>query len=219
VAAAVDPDGPESQNSVLYAMDADSGEHHWFTLDRQPDPWLRHFGFEPGVLGPFRHFFPLVRGDLPRADAPLVELPEPEITMLEQRSNGRVEEYRLRLRAAAGSQVRAIWFEPPEAVVSAKLAGRSISLAASSGRLPLIQQIPPTWPEEEMILRVRHGAPPVIVHLTEQLEGLPQVPGIEPRPAHMIARPLFTTVRSDVTLIKTSLLLPAAPAAPPSGER
>ncbi|MEM7356223.1 MAG: hypothetical protein AAF657_35735, partial [Acidobacteriota bacterium] len=78
---------------------------------------------------------------------------------------------------------------------------------------PVIQRLPPATPEEELIVRIQ-GAEPVTVHVVDQLEGLPEVSGIEPRPEWVLARPLFTMVRSDVSLVRRSFALAPMPEPP-----
>ncbi|MEM7349981.1 MAG: MFS transporter, partial [Acidobacteriota bacterium] len=171
------------QNSVIYALDADTGERYWFSLDKEPDPWTRQFGFEPGATGPFLRYFPLVGQDLLRSAAPAVDLPWPELEeVARRRLTHNLQELRLQIRTAAESRVRAIWFEPAAAVVSVVMDGSTLSLrSVPEGSTPVIQRLPPATPEEELIVRIQ-GAEPVTVHVVDQLEGLPEVSGIEPRP-------------------------------------
>ncbi len=195
-------------DSVIYTLDADTDESHWFSLDDGPDEWTRQFGFERGVTGPFTHFFPLTPREFLKSSAPAAEVPRPEMEVVEQRPLGeKFREYRIRLRTTAPSPVRAIWFEPAEAVVTVVMNGRSFSPrnAEADGAPPVIQDIPAAR-EEEMTLRVR-GSEPVRIHVTDQYEGLPDLPSLAPRPEGLLPRPLQFTVRSDVTLVRRSFVL------------
>jgi len=201
--------GPSATfDSVLYAHDADTGERSWFSLDAEPDDWTRQFGFERGVTGPLKHFFPLTPIEFMKSGAPPAAAPPPELAILATRPLGeRFREVRVSLRAAAPVAVRAMWFEPAEAVASVVVHGRSVSLeeVAVTAAPPVIQRTPAA-PEEEITVRIR-GAAPVTLHVTDQYDGLPDLPGIVPRPPGFLPRPLFATVRSDVTLVHRSLAL------------
>jgi len=203
-----DREEPSRQNSVLYALDADSGERFWCSFDEAPDAWTRQFGFVPGAVDSFERFSPLLARELMTSPAPEATVPEPTLQVVEQRGTGDQREYRLRLRSDLRSRTRLIWFEPPEAMISARLGKTSVSLrSAGFEHAPVLMRLPTTLPEEEITLRVE-GRRPVVMTVVEQLEGLPEVPGIEPRSEEMMPRPFMTLVRSDVTLVRRCFTLP-----------
>ncbi len=203
---------PSRQNSVLYALDADADERFWWSFDEVPDAWTRQFGFVRGVTGSMERFrTPLPRA-LMRSSAPEAEVPQPVLEGLDERDLGDQREVRLRLRSDRRSRARLIWFEPPEAMISARLGDAVVSLrSVGSAQAPIVMRLP-TPPEEEMILRLQ-GREPVTMTVVEQYEGLPEAPGIERRSDETMPRPFMTMVRSDVTLVRRSFTLPAAPPA------
>ncbi|MCP4656804.1 MAG: MFS transporter [bacterium] len=206
-----DEESPSRQNSVLYALDADSDERFWLSFDDVPDAWTRQFGFVRGFTGSVDRFSALPERALMTSTAPEVEVPQPALEGIEQRDVGDQREYRLRLRSDLRSRARLIWFEPPEAMISARLGDAVVSLrSAGSAEAPVLMRLPTTLPEEEMILRVQ-GRQPVTMTVVEQYEGLPEVPGIEPRSGETMPRPFMTIVRSDVTLVRRSFTLPVEP--------
>jgi hypothetical protein len=210
---------PRVESSVLYAWDVDAGQRFWFSYDPAPNAWTRQFGFASGRRESFTRFLPLLPQKLMRSPAPAADVPQPVVEVLEQSEHGDVRELRLRLRTAANSQVRFIWFDPPEAVISARLGGTPVVLTGSEpGVAPLLMRLQVPVPEEEMTLRLK-GKGAVTMTVVEQLDGLPNVLGLRPRSPEMMPRPFLTAVRSDVTLVRRSfsLVAPGATEAPVPG--
>lgn len=205
-----DAELPSRQNSVLYALDADADERCWLSFDDAPDSWTRQFGLVRGVTESVDRFSTPLSRALMRSTAPKVEVPRPSLEQVDERVLGDQREIRLRLRSDPRSRGRLIWFEPPEAVISARLGDAVVSLrSAGSEEAPILMRFP-TTPEEEMILWAQ-GHQPVTMTVVEQYEGLPEVPGIEPRSAETMPRALTVWVRSDITLVRRSFNLPVGP--------
>lgn len=198
--------------TVLYAADTDADETFWYGLDPVPGPWLQSLGLQPGATGPLERFLPLqLQRSVIRAEAPAVPVGEPQIEMLEARpaDSSPGWTYRFRLRAPAGSAGRLIWFEPMTAVTSVRFGGgEPVALDATVG-LPVVMRLP--TPEQEDVIIETMTDEAVTLVVVEQLDGLPAVPGLEPRPERLISRRFLTLVRGDVTLVRRSFeLLPSA---------
>ncbi len=208
VALAAPPgDGPPRQSSLVYTADADRGEHSWFSWDFRPGPWTRERGIELGKRVSFRRFLPLSRRELLTSPAPASGLPAPRLEILERRADAAGHSYRLRLATPPGGLSRLLWFEPPSARVSVRVGGSAVSLVDSEGGSRLLQRLPLPASGEEMVVRVR-GPEPVTMVVVDQVEGLPALPGLAPRPEGELPRPHSSLLTSDTSLRRRSFELP-----------
>ncbi|MEE8141984.1 MAG: M28 family peptidase, partial [Planctomycetota bacterium] len=87
-------------NSIFYSLQADSDEAVWGTLDTQPDFWVETFLQQQRRLAPAGRFFPLYRQrNIWQGQAPLVDLPPPEVQVLRDESNDGERQLVLQVRS------------------------------------------------------------------------------------------------------------------------
>ncbi len=195
-------------NSVIYAMDADSNQSHWYSFDLLPDSWTRQFGLRQSVWKRFASFDPLTTYPMLHADAAKTELPVPEVQVVAQHSEGPLQEWTVRLETSPGTTSRLIWFDPPSSIMSLRLGETNLSLDGNAGGL-VIQRLPLPPGGEEMTLRGLAGSESVKMMVVDTYEGLPEFPGLEGRPAGVIPRYRSTVLRSDISMVRRSFDLVA----------
>ena len=190
-------------DSVIYTMDADKNESHWYSFDLLPDSWTEQFGLRQSVWESFTDYDPLTTYPMLHADAAKAELQAPQVEVLSQRLEGALREWTLHLDTAPGVTSRLIWFEPADAVLAIRLDDTGLSLDGDEGGA-VIQRMPLPPGGEEMILRGLEGAESVRMVVVETHEGLPEFPGFEPRPRAVLPRYRSTVLRSDISMVRRS---------------
>jgi hypothetical protein len=188
-----DADHPRP-DSILYALDADSGEARWATFDQTDDYTSRFVGpnAERGSLGDFLPLGPPGLSD----QAPAVPLAAPAVEILGDDTSGDKRTLRLRASSPRGAENLSLWLESDgsqeldtpvlSAAVDGQPAGQTAQLR-SQGRWGLEFY---NLPEDgvEITLKVRAGAP-LQLRAVDYSDGLPEVPGIdEARPADTMPR-------------------------------
>lgn len=204
-------------NSVIYAVDADSNQSHWYSFDLLPDSWTRQFGLRQSVWKRFNSFDPLTTYPMLHADAAKSELPVPEVEVLATSREGTLQEWTVRLETAPGATSRLIWFDPPSSILSLRLGDTNLSLDGNAGGL-VIQRLPLPPGGEVMTLRGLAGNPSVKMVVVDTHEGLPEFPGLEGRPAGVIPRYRSTVLRSDISMVRRSFDLIAMAEELPSSD-
>lgn len=160
-------------NSILYALNADTGKAIWQSGDEEPDAWTAQFLGADAEEGSVADY---LGGEIEglHSEAPTVELATPSIELLDDGSRDGVRTLRMRVTA------------PPKANVVVVEAGAQVVGAAVNGeRLPEATGGIPTWtlnywdpPPEgvELTLEVKDSGPLTITSRAGT-PGLPDIPG------------------------------------------
>ena len=194
------------QSSVFYAQDLDTDEAHWFSVALRPDPWTQQFGFRQGILRPLDRFYPPAGRPFLHSEAPMISGMEPEVAVTRVASDGRIREVSVRFEPTPKGISRLLFFDPPNAVLSAKVDDVATSLLDGEEGRPLLHRVPLPMQTEEIELRVLDEGP-VTMTVIQLIEGLPPLPDLEPRPANRLRRPYNLVLWSDQTLIRRSYSL------------
>jgi hypothetical protein len=161
-------------NSILYALNADTGQAIWQSGDEEPDAWTAQFLGDDAREGSVAEYLGEA-GEL-HSDAPTVELATPSIELLDDGSRDGVRTLRMRVTA------------PPKANVVGVEAGAEaqvVGAAVNGERLPEVTGGIPTWtlnywdpPSEgvELTLEVK-GTGPLTITARAGTPGLPDIPG------------------------------------------
>lgn len=175
-------------NSVAYGLDVDARRAYWFSADERPDAWTSQF-FPPGTRRQsVKEFVPGCEVPALKAPAPLAPLPGAEVRIVSDQSENGERLLRLRIRSRAAR----LWLglNPETEVLSASAFGRPLD-GGRDWRLEFN-----VFPDEGAVLALRlRPAGPVTLRATELFYGLPDVPGVRPRPSDMA--PLPNTVHRD----------------------
>lgn len=203
-------------SSVIHVWNDESRQGRFVSFDQQTRPWTREIGLVDGVRSTIDDIFPLIRRPLLSAPAPS-RPPSPAADWRVEISttpvgDGEVEAV-VRLHNPPRGRVRALWFEPARTVTEVALDGETIDLASGDDagtKRPILQQLPLDGALTEVVVRFRPDRP-LALHSVVQIDGLPRDDGLPPRPADLLPQPLFTLVRTDVSLIKQRQRIEASP--------
>lgn len=187
------PDQPRPDH-IQYTLDADTGTATWLSAGTGPDAWTAQFftdghrseraAFSPGYY--FGQEF-----DVITADAPTVDLPAPELTILDDATADGVRTVRLRIGSPRGAPMVHADLTLPGELVAAAVDGRAlvVDAAAPVRRLPIAAYNPgPSGVEVTIAVR---GTGPITGVLTDHSNGLPVLPGmtVSERPVGFMPAP------------------------------
>jgi hypothetical protein len=188
---------------LAYGLDADNGQAYWVTTDPQLDEWTSQF-LAGGTQSTLDELFG-VPAPIPvlAAPAPAAALPPPSLAVESQQQAGDVRTLRLRLASprqagrlhlwpGAGTQLLAASFgdAPPVAV---------------DGEALLISGLP----TEGIALSVQvRASGPARFTLIDRSTGLPDLPGLPPRPATVMSAPVGEDLSGYPTLVRASFTIP-----------
>jgi hypothetical protein len=190
-------------DSVFYALDADTGRALWMSMDKSPDAWTSQF-----LSGRVRHakldvFLPQETPVL-EAAAPVVLLPLPEVTALDDVTLG--EDRLLRLCIISPRPGSSLWITFPGASVKeASVNGKKIGGASGSSEALKKGLLYSAVPNNGIVLTLEVGASDALgVKVVEISRGLPEIPGapFKPRPADFMPRQ-GSFIDSSTVVIKT----------------
>lgn len=197
VTAGYGPDRPRA-DSLVYVLDAESGEAEWASFDRSPDAWTSRWLGEDGEVRTLDDVFEGGARELLAADAPLVELPAPEVRVISEEPSddgGRRLHLAVEPRRPTAVVRVALRCEAPLETLSVD--GRDIPAEDADGERSVV-----FWgvPEEgfEIEVEVPAGRSLGVTAVGISL-GFPEALGVEPRD------PGFTPSRwapTDVTLVR-----------------
>jgi hypothetical protein len=183
--------GPTADNPypthVLYALDADSGEARWVTLERRISPWTRQFvGDSPatedlGVLVPEQ--WPPVRA----AEAPAVPMEPLRVVSQEIVGGSTGRRVLLDLRSPLGGQLATVRLRSEAPITGLRLGDHDLTDlgVAEMGAEGALSLSIAALPGDGLPLEISLGEPAeLIVDTTDLAYGLPTVPGFtwEERP-------------------------------------
>lgn len=185
-------------STLFYLLDASDGEALWIGRE-DPDEWTRRF-LAPGQAQPrsLAGELPMIRGALPAAPAPVLDLPPPA---LEASADPRG--VRLRVRSPRQAQVVFVHVRPGPAVQALELAGQRVT-----GRATLEIWNPPVE-GFDLLVEMATAAPLELVVIDQSL-GLPAAGALEaaPRPPDSMASHLDW---NDSILVSKRFSVPALP--------
>jgi hypothetical protein len=86
-------------DSVLFALDADTGRSIWITYDQKPDAWTSQFFAAGATRARLSNLFPGADRQFLEAPAPRLSQPGPLLTVLENKRNGAEQQVEVRVRS------------------------------------------------------------------------------------------------------------------------
>ena len=197
--------GHPRPDTIAYWLDADTGKSSWISLDEKPDSWTSQFltgRVEKATLNIF-----VSPGDrILKSEAPPLPLPAPQITLLEDSlaPNERV----LRLRLDSARQPPTLWVSVQNAtILRATIDGKKApsKMVEPRDRLWGFYYAAPPAQGIELTIAVNPSDKPQIT-LTDQTNGLPEVPGFHTKPRTPDLMPLNYFPAFDSTVLVTKTL-------------
>ncbi len=168
---------------LMYALDADTGQARWLSLESDPQPWTAQYvDATVSIADDFPGFG---RDELFGGPAQATDLPAPRLEVLADTSTAGERTLRLRLTPQRQVRLATLHVDTSTAVVrSAQVAGRPVPVEQREGRwgFGVVFHAPPTE-GFEVVLTVVPSAAPVALRATDVSDGLDALPGFRPRPA------------------------------------
>jgi len=172
-------------NSVSYGLNLDTKQAFWMSGDDAPDEWTAQF-FPPGTSRePVSEFLQGHASPALKAPGPIAPLPGPNIRVVSDAVREGSRELVLRIESPARAATLDLRVTSDTEVFSAFVFGESVNGSKENWGLHFN-----LFPHDgaELTLRV-DPARPLALNATERFYGMPDIPGIRPRPDYMAPEP------------------------------
>lgn len=208
VAGGFDADQPRPDH-IQYTLNADTGDATWLSAATRPDAWTAQFfadGYTTGRAAFSPGYFFDQTYDVIRADAPTVDLPAPQLTVLDDATSDGVRTLRLRIVSSRDAPMAHLDLDLPGGLIAAAVEDDPVAVDETAGlrRFPIAVYNAGTE-GIDITISVR-GRGPITGTLADYSNGLPDIPGLStsPRPAEFMPAPFDfrdpTVVRTGVEL-------------------
>jgi hypothetical protein len=188
-------------DSVAYWLNADTGKGSWISLDERPDGWTSQF-LTGGIEREKIDIFVGPGGEsVLKTDAPPMKLPAPEIVTLDDSVSGNERILRLRLTSLRHADV--LWVELEKAtILRATIGGKKLpsKMVEPNDRLWGFYYAVPPPDGIELDIAVGLADAPRLT-LTDQTNGLPDIPGLHIKPRADDQMPLHYYPAFDSTIL------------------
>lgn len=213
------PERPRASH-LLYALDADTGDAYWASLDRRPSEWLRQFVGEDAEGRSMAPFVPATWPPLRTAAAPAAPLPPPEIELADLAQDDGTRRVRLTLESPMDGSLLRLLINSSSRIVGLRLADRELEISGVRNDDPIVLDVV-ALPAEGLPLEVAlEGQGPLEIDAVDQAYGLPEIAGFpwEPRP-DILMPSIF--VPTDLRMVRKQFLFETTPpvASPEMEER
>ncbi|MGA9771712.1 MAG: M20/M25/M40 family metallo-hydrolase [Blastocatellia bacterium] len=193
-------------NNLFYALNADSGQARWLSVDPVPDEWTSQF-FEDSERKPLTGFLPYVGGNFLQSEAPVLPLAAPTIDLVENSSDGSMRRIKLRIRSPRQAQLITVRLnaEVTEAWINGKRldTGKPVPQPGSPPRWGFNYLAPPETGIEVVV--AVNSSEPIKAEAMDRSYGFDQSlnASFKSRPGYMIAS---TSLFSDSVLVVKSFV-------------
>lgn len=177
--------------SLSYALNLDTGQAAFASTDAEPDFWTSQFFTKNPRVGDIRDVCPEEGAEVLRADAPVLPLAAPELTVLSDNTVDGKRHLTIRYHSPREVEEARIRVLPPTRVLSAHLVGAGELLADQvDWSFNISVMSPNATCEFELVLDAAAGSP-CVIRITEDQYSLPDLTtaGYTPRPANNIPKP------------------------------
>ena len=198
-------------NSIFYALNSDTGQALWASMDPKPDEWTSKFLSAQPPRSPLVEFFPQNRSvdRFLQNAAPLVRLSPPQVDVINEEKNGDARTLRLRLKSSRGASVLSLFIDSKLEILSASINDEQFD----ENNTAMLHRNKGIWnmrylavPPEGVLWAVTFRASePLKIRVVDQSYGIPQIPGFTARPDYMI--PWWPNSLSDTTLVSKTFTL------------
>lgn len=210
-----DADHPRPDD-VLYGLNADSGQATWASAGPQ-DVWTSQFFSGNAQRAALPTFFPITNQQFIQGQAPVLQLPAPVATVIDDSTANGVRTLRLRITSPRQAPTVFAYIGPRADVRSVAVNGKPavVDGANQPGPGEILGLLYWALPKEGVELTLElTPAQPVRVLLVDRTDGLPDIPGtsFKPRPAPLMLAPSIGTAEfSDGVLVSKLFTFEAQP--------
>jgi Peptidase family M28 len=188
-------------DTIAYWLNADTGKGSWISLDERPDGWTSQI-LTGGIERDKIDIFVTPGGEsVLKTDAPPLKLPAPEIVTLDDSVSGNERILRLRLTSLRHADV--LWVALEKAtVLRATIGGKKLpsKMVEPNDRLWGFYYAVPPPDGIELDIAVGLADAPRLT-LTDQTNGLPDIPGLHIKPRAEDQMPLHYYPAFDSTIL------------------
>jgi hypothetical protein len=188
-------------DTIAYWLDADSGKASWVSLDQQPDSWTSQFLTGQVERGKLNLFVAPGGEAVLKTAAPPLQLSAPEITKLADSIQG--NEHLLRFRIVSLRQASTLWVAVQNAtIVRATIDGKKVpsKMVDPQNKLWGFYYAAPSPDGIELAIVTQATDAPRIT-VTDQTNGLPDIPGFHATPRTADLMPLNYFPAFDCTIL------------------
>lgn len=191
-------------DSIFYGLNADNGQAVWATFDPRPDEWTAQFFPSGGRTAPLKELIPTSPLPFLQSEAPSASLSPPELTLLGEESRADSRLLRLRVTSPRGAPIVTLYPDAGAQLVGVSVNGKVVPLEGdgAGGRQWGLQYYGLPQGGAEVSIEVKPSGP-FRMRVTDRSYGLPQLPGLAPRP-----RPDYTmsapSTPGEMTLVGKS---------------
>lgn len=200
--------GHPRPDTIAYWLNADTGKSSWISLDKKPDSWTSQF--LTGRIESDKMDILVSPGDkVLKSEAPPLPLPPPQITLLEDSSEDK--ERVLRLRLTSSRQPSTLWVSVQNVtILRATIDGKNApsKMVEPPDKLWGFYYAAPPAQGIELTIAVKLSDKPQIT-LSDQTNGLPEVPGFRSKPRTPDLMPLnYFPAFDSTTLVTKTFMAP-----------
>jgi hypothetical protein len=188
-------------DSIAYWLNADTGKGSWISLDERPDGWTSQF-LTGGIERDKIDIFVVPGGEsVLKTGAPPLKLPAPEIVTLDDSVSSNERILRLRLTSLRHADVLWVALEKVT-VLRATIGGKKLpsKMVEPNDRLWGFYYAVPPPDGIELDIAVGLADVPRLT-LTDQTNGLPEIPGLHIKPRTEDQMPLHYYPAFDSTIL------------------
>ena len=169
---------------LFYAVNGNTGRAIWGSLDEHPDDWTSQYLTGSPERGPALDFVgrslnPLIK------DAPVVPVPAPDMKVISDTTTNGIRSLSLHITSARQAPVITVFLDPETMVRAFVLDGKRYDDYAKNNWRMRYFAVPAEGIELTLELE---QSPNVVLRVTDQSYGLPEVPGtsFKPRPDYLM---------------------------------
>jgi hypothetical protein len=181
---------PQS-NSLLYGLDADSGQAFWASGDRAPDEWTGQVISATAGRTTLAEVFPFgTRKFLKEQAPPIAALNAPQVRVLSDSINGGLRTLRLHVTSSRQASQLSVYLEPEVEVLAATVSGQPLKNPDASLKSEKEWGLSYTGaPREGIELTIDvNTTKPIKFRVVDRSYGLPEtlVSSLKPRPDYLM---------------------------------
>jgi hypothetical protein len=201
------------QNVVFYSLNADTREAAWVAVGQVHEPWAQSFtGREPASAHLGEHVPVLTAIGLEAAtgQAPVLDIPQPEVTVLDDTLSGATRRVRLHIASQRGADQFGVLIVTPGGVLGTSLYGNAITYDAPLSEVMMSGVALPADGFELAVTILPEQ--PLMVRIADVTPALPAVVGVSlpPRPATVTGMAGGATPDAS-TVVHRTIHFPAQP--------
>jgi hypothetical protein len=172
------------QDSLFYALNANTGRAIWASLDDRPSEWTSQFLTGSAERGPIRDFVGLNLRGL-SAEAPVLPAPAPDLKVISDTTTNGIRSLNLRITSARQAPLIMVSLNPETKVRAFVLDGKRYDEHPRDDYV--LRYFAPPAEGIELMVELEQSQT-VVLQVTDHSYGLPEAPGAsyKPRPDYLM---------------------------------